>query len=268
MTANTRKNSVIVSNKMKSKQASRAVVPDLDSREPLIKIARRTQEYCNMEETRHREALYIMITAALYVRYGMNEPGNWADLCADSYWRHRRDRDCPKESMTEKEKSKFTGIFLFAGPDEIRYDRAWKYSQVVHYYYSLGVQPKALKAQLKKDDGIDAVVARVAANNAASTETQKVDTDEDGPVVSSEHSRDDHEADACSDHPPELTKERGQNHTHFLLKIALDDVNVGDAMTRLPGKKILIYAVQEESDEKYVPYRAVSYSSGTDTKKN
>lgn len=239
---------------------------DPDTKEPLIKVARRAQEFCNKEETRHREALYIMVAAALYVRLGMTDPGNWADLCADSYWQHRATKNRPKAGMSEKQKSKFTGLFLFAGPKEIRYDRAWKYSQVLHYYYALGVLPDGLKAQLKKDGGIDDVVAKVAANNVNPSKARTKDTDGDDSAITSEDDTDKEESDDENDQAPKSTKKNKKPTKTFLLEIEIDRTSVSDAMVRSPGKKILIYAIQEKSTGKYVPYRALKYSSGPSAK--
>jgi hypothetical protein len=208
-----------------------------------------------------------MVTAALYVRYGMNQPNNWADLCVDSYWQHRRQRDRPSMGMSEKEKSKFTGIFLFAGPKEIRYDRAWKYSQVVHHYYSLGVFPEDLTTHLKKDGGIDAVVAIVAASSVDPSKAQAKNTDDESDTVCVDDSIDQGKGDDSNEQVPKTAKGKQKRNKLFMLEVALNDANAEDAMIRAPGKEILIHIVQDEGTGKYIPYRALNYSSTTSIKK-
>ena len=135
---------------------------DYDTEDSGTTIAQRGQRYFNQEAERHNKSLYVMLSAALYVLYRMADVTEWLEFCEESYWSRRIQRNRPKEQATDREKATFVSVYMFAGKNEVRYDRAWKYGRIIEFCHHEQVKPKDMVSFLKDKGGIDKLLSEMS----------------------------------------------------------------------------------------------------------
>lgn len=145
---------------MSKKSSKKPMSPtfDYDSDESGTAIARRGQRYFNEEAERHNKSLYVMLSAALYVLLRMVNLKEWVELCAEDYWMSRIERNRPKHHATDREKATFVALYMFAGKNEIRYDRAWKYGRVIEFCRHEEVEPEDVVEFITDLGGIEKIL--------------------------------------------------------------------------------------------------------------
>ncbi len=147
-----------------SKKSSKKPSPskfDYDTDDSGTTIARRGQRYFNEEMERHNKSLYVMLAAALYVLNCMVDLTEWAEFCEEDYWSRRLQRNRPKEHANDREKATFVAVYMFAGKDEVRYDRAWKYGRIIEFCRREQVAPEDMVSFLKDKGGIEKLIGEV-----------------------------------------------------------------------------------------------------------
>lgn len=137
---------------------------DYNTDESGTTIAQQGQRYFNEEAERHNKSLYVMLSVAFYVLLRMLDPKEWVEFCAEKYWLNRIERNRPKERATELEKAKFVAVYMFAGPNEVRYDRAWKYGRIIDFCRHEEVEPGAMVSFLKDKGGIEKLISEMTGN--------------------------------------------------------------------------------------------------------
>lgn len=255
---------------MKTSKLKKTQVPELKYRpwESAAKIARRLQAFYNAETTRHNEALYLMLAGALIVRKKYENDKEWQTLCDEPYWDKREPRYRPNSDTNSPMRSHYTCLFLFAGKDFIRVNRAQKYGRILDHYFNLGIDPEKLKAKISADGGIEAVLKKAAENDPR---YKKIDVEElpepqakdiPGDDLVADDGTDDEEDDGGDQ--KDVSSGRKQNRQKleqnpYRLGIDLTKEEFERAMKRPIGKKIRIVAVREAGQGAYKPYRATKF---------
>ncbi|MGU3480125.1 hypothetical protein [Methylobacterium sp. D48H] len=236
-----------------------------DTSESATKFARRLQALYNAEMTRHNETLYTMLAGALIVREKYEDDKEWQTQCDEPFWEKREPRYRPSPSTNGPMRSHYTALFLFAGKDFVRLNRAQKYGRALDYYYNLGINPEEMKAKISIDGGIEAVLKKVAEGDPR---YKKLDVEELPEPQAKDIYVDDLVVDDGSydeeDGKKRTSAAQKQNtrkpkQSPYRLGIDLTKEEFERAMKRPIGKKIRIVAVREAGQGAYKPYRATKF---------
>jgi hypothetical protein len=239
-----------------------------DTRESATKIARRLQALYNAEMTQHNETLYEMLAGALVVRKKYEDDKEWQTLCDESYWEQREPRYRPNPNTNSPMRSHYTGLFLFAGIDFVRVNRAQKYGRILDHYFNLGIDPEKLKAKISVDGGIEAVLKKVAEGDPRykKLDVEELPEPQAKDIYGNDFLADDGNDDEEDDRGDQKNFSSGKKQNRqkpeqnpYRLGIDLTKEEFERAMKRPIGKKIRIVAVREAGQGAYKPYRATKF---------